>query len=439
MAKVGFWLQGATGKLAGSKLQGGVNGTIIADNTKKPKNPRTVNQTLQRVLVNTVSQGYKALQPICFHAFEGITEGAKSMSEFQSQNLKYFRERAAEVGEAQLSAYVNFVPVGEKGIRPAAFIVSDGSLPRVNMNINAAFDAVLPLDANTYADVISKYDLQRGDQLTFVAIVESTVNPGTYQAKYARIILDPRNADGTAAALSSALISGSAINLPNSKNAGNFGLLQYANGMEFNFKANEKVCSVACVVSREVNKEWKRSFAQMVVSEAAIAGYSVSLSRAISRSLQGGAEVSLTSGNQYLNNAGTGGTQSTDSGSGESEEQQEAEPVSFPSNTVAFTGNGSVFSNNVASGEVSVAGPLTQMQMSVSLNGTAANVQVVDETESPVGTVSLPAQGTIQWDGNAAVGDRLIVSKVVNGTATQWFVVDVVAPSTEDPDKASED
>ena len=439
MAKVGFWLQGATGKLAGSKLQGGVNGTIIADNTKKPKNPRTVNQTLQRVLVNTVSQGYKALQPICFHAFEGITEGAKSMSEFQSQNLKYFRERAAEVGEAQLSAYVNFVPVGEKGIRPAAFIVSDGSLPRVNMNINAAFDAVLPLDANTYADVISKYDLERGDQLTFVAIVESTVNPGTYQAKYARIILDPRNADGTAAALSSALINGSAINLPNSKNAGNFGLLQYANGMEFNFKANEKVCSVACVVSREVNKEWKRSFAQMVVSEAAIAGYSVSLSRAISRSLQGGAEVSLTSGNQYLNNAGTGGTQSTDSGSGESEEQQEAEPVSFPSNTVAFTGNGSVFSNNVASGEVSVAGPLTQMQMSVSLNGTAANVQVVDETESPVGTVSLPAQGTIQWDGNAAVGDRLIVSKVVNGTATQWFVVDVVAPSTEDPDKASED
>ena len=439
MAKVGFWLQGATGKLAGSKLQGGVNGTIIADNTKKPKNPRTVNQTLQRVLVNTVSQGYKALQPICFHAFEGITEGAKSMAKFQSENLKYFRERAAEVGEAQLSAYVNFVPVGEKGIRPAAFIVSDGSLPRVNMNINAAFDAVLPLDANTYADVISKYDLQRGDQLTFVAIVESTVNPGTYQAKYARIILDPRNADGTAAALSSALISGSAINLPNSKNAGNFGLLQYANGMEFNFKANEKVCSVACVVSREVNKEWKRSFAQMVVSEAAIAGYSVSLSRAITRSLQGGSEVSLTSGNQYLNNAGTGGTQSTTSGSGESEEQQEAEPVSFPSNTVAFTGNGSVFSNNVASGEVSVAGPLTQMQMSVSLNGTAANVQVVDETESPVGTVSLPAQGTIQWDGNAAVGDRLIVNKVVNGTATQWFVVDVVAPSTEDPDKASED
>ena len=45
MAKVGFWLQGATGKLAGSKLQGGMNGTIIATITAKTnshhKNRRT--------------------------------------------------------------------------------------------------------------------------------------------------------------------------------------------------------------------------------------------------------------------------------------------------------------------------------------------------------------------------------------------------------------
>ena len=54
MAKVGFWLQGATGKLANSKLQSSPYGTIIGNNMNKPKNPKTVNQTLQRVLVNTV-------------------------------------------------------------------------------------------------------------------------------------------------------------------------------------------------------------------------------------------------------------------------------------------------------------------------------------------------------------------------------------------------
>ena len=117
MAKVGFWLQGATGKLANSKLQSSPYGTIIGNNMNKPKNPKTVNQTLQRVLVNTVSQGYAGLRDICYHAFEGVTEGAKSMAKFQSENLKYFRSRAAEVGEEQLGNYINFVPVGQKSIK----------------------------------------------------------------------------------------------------------------------------------------------------------------------------------------------------------------------------------------------------------------------------------------------------------------------------------
>lgn len=425
MAKVGFWLQGATGKLAGSKLQNGVNGTVISDNTKKPKNPKTVNQTLQRVLMNTVSQGYAGMQPIVYHAFEGVSEGAKSMARFQSLNLQYFREKAAEVGEEQLGNYVNFVPVGQKGIRPAAFIVADGKLPRIAMTINASYQAVMAMTANTYADILAKYDLQRGDQLTFVAIVESTEYPGSFIAKYARVILDPRNVDGTAADLSSAFISGSSINLPNSKNSGNFGLLEYSNGMVFNFKANEKVCSVACIVSREVNGEWKRSFAQMVVSEAAIAGTSISLSRAIYLSRNGDG-LSLTSGNAYLNNAGTGGSQSSTSGSGSSQEEIDQEPVSFPDNEVAFTANGSVSSSSVAGGSVTVTGPLTQMQFSVSLNGTAANLKVYNGAEE-VGTVTLPAQGTIQWDGNVANGNTLTVKKVIDGTETTWFTVAVAA------------
>ena len=423
MAKVGFWLQGATGKLAGSKLQSSPNGTIIGNNMKKPKNPKTVNQTLQRVLVNTVAQGYSALREICYHSFEGVTEGSKSMAKFQSENLSYFRTKAAEVGEEQLGNYVNFVPVGQKGIRPAAFIVSDGKLPRVAMTINGSFQAVLAMTANTYADIISKYDLQRGDQLTFVAIVENTEFAGTYEAKYARIILDPRNSDGTEAALSSAFIDGSHINLPNSKNAGNFGLLTYSNGMVFNFKADEKVCAVACIVSREVNDEWKRSFAQMVVSEASIAESGISLARAIRISLEGDS-LTLTDGNAYLNNAGVSGNQSQTSGGGSSEEQIEDDPVTFPNNTVAFTANGATSDANVSGGSTTVTGPLTQMQFAVSLNGTAANLKVYNGS-SEVGTVTMPSQGTLQWDGEVANGNTLTVKKVIDGTETTWFTVSV--------------
>ena len=423
MAKVGFWLQGATGKLANSKLQSSPYGTIIGNNMNKPKNPKTVNQTLQRVLMNTVSQGYAGLHDICYHSFEGITEGAKSRNKFQAENLAYFRARAAEVGEEQLGNYVNFVPVGQKGIRPAAFIISDGKLPRVAMSINGSYQAVMAMTANTYADIISKYDLQRGDQLTFVAIVESTEFAGTYSAKYARIILDPRNSDGTEAALSSAFIDGSHINLPNSKNAGNFGLLTYSNGMVFNFKADEKVCAVACIVSREVNDEWKRSFAQMVVSEASIAESGISLARAIRISLDGDS-LTLTDGNAYLNNAGISGNQSQTSGGGSSEEQIEDDPVTFPNNTVAFTANGATSDANVSGGSTTVTGPLTQMQFAVSLNGTAANLKVYNGS-SEVGTVTMPSQGTLQWDGEVANGNTLTVKKVIDGTETTWFTVSV--------------
>jgi hypothetical protein len=256
-----------------------------------------------------------------------------------------------------------------------------------------------------------------------VAIVESTEFAGTYEAKYARIILDPRNSDGTEAALSSAFIDGSHINLPNSKNAGNFGLLTYSNGMVFNFKADEKVCAVACIVSREVNKEWKRSFAQMVVSEASIAETGISLARAIRLSLDGDS-LTLSDGNAYLNNAGVSGNQSQTSGGGSSEEQIEDEAVTFPNNEVAFTANGSSTSNNVSGGSVSVTGPLTQMQFAVSLNGTAANLKVYNGS-SEVGTVTMPSQGTLQWDGEVANGNTLTVKKVIDGTETTWFTVSV--------------
>lgn len=405
MAKVGFWLQGATGKLAGSKLQNGVNGTIIADNTRKPKNPKTVNQVLQRVLLNTVSQAYSAMQPLLCHAFEGIAEGAKSMAEFQRLNLAYFRMRAAEVGSDNLGNYVNFVPVGEKGVRPAAFIISDGKLPAVPATINGEFKAVMALGANTYQSVIDTYDLQRGDQLTFVVIEESTVNAGQYVAKYARIILDPRNADGSQAPLSSALIENNAVNLPNSKNDGNFGVLEFSNGMVFSMKAGAKVCSVGIIVSRQNGEDWQRSKCQMTVSEDAIGEQGVSLSRAIYRSTHKDT-IYIEGANQYLDNAGVSGGQSTDSGSGEA-------PAEAPvfDNSVSFTANGSTFSNSVAGGSVAVTAPLTKMVV------TGQNLATEMLRVSNSG--SLTMVGTI-----TKVGDNLEVAfGEGEGTANSMYVV----------------
>lgn len=426
MAKVGFWLQGSTGKLAGSALQKGANGTIVRQ-IVKPKNPKTSNQILQRVLMNTVIQGYSALQAIACHSFQGKTEGAQCMAEFQKQNLAYFRNRAASIPESQLSAFVNFAPIGTKGVRPARFIVSEGTLPRVPVTITpTTFNAVMALSANTYQAVIDDYDLKRGDQLTFVIIEESTVNAGEYVAKYARIILDPRDADGNAAALSSPLIGeNNSINLPNEKNAGNFGLLQFSNGMEFSMKAGAKVCAAGIIVSRLDGEEWKRSNCQLIVSEAAIGDNGISLARAIRISKER-QSIYMTDANQYLDNAGVGGSQSTDSGSGESEEEQDENPTY--TNTVDFAhtsaANAEFTSQSVAGGSVSFTAPLAQMKFHGNNLGEAPLVVKNGDTE--VGTWTKQNNYALWGTSNAVeAGTTLSVYK----DNVLWFSVNVAAQS----------
>ena len=290
-----------------------------------------------------------------------------------TENLNYFRQRAAGVSEDQLSSFVNFVPVGQKGIRPSAYIVSAGSLPRIPVSINQAFSAVMALSANTYQAVIDDYDLKRGDQLTFIVIEESTVTAGEYIAKWSRIILDPRNADGTEAPLSSAFIADNAINLPNSKNAGNFGGLSFAEGMVFNMKASAKVCAAGIIVSRLDGEEWKRSNCQLVVSEDAIGEYGISLSRAITISREK-YSVYMSDANQYLDNAGVSGGQSTDSGEGSDPGEDTTPSVN---DTVKING----VNQNVAGGSVTVTGPinLTADVIKVRMQGNVAGEWAISE------------------------------------------------------------
>ena len=67
---------------------------------------------------------------------------------------------------------------------------------------------------------------------------------------------------------------------------------------------------------------------------------------------------------------------------------------------------------------------LHEMQFPISLNGTAANLKVYNGS-SEVGTVTMPSQGTLQWDGEVANGNTLTVKKVIDGTETTWFTVSV--------------
>ena len=413
--------RGKVGSLVFSRANGK---QITRSRAEVVKNPQTLAQTIQRTFLNTASQAYSYAQAIVDHSFEGKAKGQECMSAFMKANLEYLRNRVAELVNAglQMDEIYNFAPIGQSGLFPGAWIISKGQLPKVNATISAyttigSAKGEMALPANTYADILAKYNLRRGDQLTFVTI-EQPVDSEDAFFNYVRVILDPRETDGTAADINSAFIDGNSINKPNSKNEGNFGVLGFAdNKVTFSLSTGD-VVAVGIIVSRYENESWKRSSVQMAVSEDVMMnGKCFSLAEAISAA----SGMSIDTINElYLNNAGVGGIQSTTSGGGSSP----SAPTAQASNTVAITAGGQVVNQDISGGSFQTASLITKVEVT----GVA-----LDELNIKAGTTNDAAAASLMtlsenntkatWEGTlGSTASTLYVFK----SGALWFTAKVV-------------
>jgi hypothetical protein len=170
MAKVKGLLKGAKGKYAGGTLYSSGGETILRE-VVDVKNPSTVAQVLQRVIAKQVGAQYKAMKEIANHSFEGRGLGAECANRFRSLNLRFIRERAAELQAAGTSLYdfVQFQPIKSTKYTPTVVYISEGTLPEVPAAITPNSDQTnaqmkVALSANTYKAWLDAYELQRGDQ-----------------------------------------------------------------------------------------------------------------------------------------------------------------------------------------------------------------------------------------------------------------------------------
>ena len=184
MAKAGFWLKGAKGKLGGSTLQkGSTGGTIIRSNAESVKNPKTIAQAYQRMVFATVATAKKALSSIVDHAFEGVNYGVESLSYFQRANIAILRAAALNNDTDR-----NFSIKGARTLVPNRYLVSKGSLPMANFEIvpttqdnviikiagATQIGSTAPATAQGYINALASMGLEPGDQLTMIAISEDT-------------------------------------------------------------------------------------------------------------------------------------------------------------------------------------------------------------------------------------------------------------------------
>ncbi|MDT3388373.1 MAG: hypothetical protein LIR46_11525 [Bacteroidota bacterium] len=300
MAKLGILLRGAKGKLAGTTIYKGANGTVMRE-VVTPSNPSTEAQRIQRAIYRTACKSYQYMKAIADHSFQGQTRPNKNQARFMSLNLAYLRKKVSDAQQAGLiNNCVNFYPKGMTSLLPVDCIISEGSLPQIKTNIQerganfaGCMVGFVPTGSvPTYQEVLSFYNLRRGDQITFVVIASAA--SGGWSFDYARIILDPRYEDGTPAPLTTQLGGGA-----NPRDEGYLSFEKSESGLLFAVGEDwPNIASAGVIVSRKSNNSWERSNCRLAFSDyAAVDTYSI-----VDASAEAASPI-VTQSDQYLNEA----------------------------------------------------------------------------------------------------------------------------------------
>ena len=295
MSKGNMLLGHARGKV-GSLVFSRVNGQqITRARAEQVKNPQTDAQIIQRILLNTVSQAYSRMASICDHSFEGVKAGQDSMSYFIKTNLNALRAKIAEHGSIDTDE-VFATPIGQSFLASNDYVISKGSLPVVNASGVANNGMDWNIGTGSYKAVIDRYGLERGDQITFCLVRMDEQNVVTF--KYARIILDPRNDDGTEASMVTALFSEGKVNKPNPKNE--VADFNFSNiGDTWLISAGYNTIAGCIIASRQKEDgTWMRSNSNMVTNSIVPVGMTVAA--ALNDFRSGGIDIVNP---KYLNNA----------------------------------------------------------------------------------------------------------------------------------------
>ncbi len=400
---------------------------VDGSSNRHVKNPKTTAQTLQRVLVKAVGTIYAVLKFICNHSFEGVSNGFECMNKFKKVNLKYLRERAATLQNSGQSLYqfYQFMPLESDKWTPFAAIISQGHLPEVSVSIDAegGHKAYVNSPSRTYADFVNAWGLQRGDQVTFVTVQKLN---GKYEAASARILLNPRNADGSGAPMSTEIVNSEGeFPCSNWKNHLNFSSFEFDTD-HFNFvlgRGGDVVAAGIIVSRKDRSGGWFRSNCQLVLNEAGFGSDLCSLAKAVELSYVT-SDIDVES-EFYLNNAGGGGTGSTEDvtpggGSGGVTPGQ-------PSYNTSATING--VNQSIAGGSVNATAPVTSVVVGGSNLSDVVFTAKIDGTGDAINPTSHDANGATFSGLNVEASHSLVVYR----DGTVWFTITAYPPSGDEP------
>lgn len=247
---------GSTKNFTFSELNGQ---QITKERVYKVKNPRTLQQMRQRMVMATVSAAYSYLKEICDHSFEGFGVGSPCMSEFMRLNLDALKTKAQND-----AAVVAFNAFQDKNINPVPFMVAKGSLNEIVPTIaDGKLSWSTPkndADTTTAEGIYAALGLNQGDLVTFVLCGGDFINDATLTFAPLPLAITRLHADkqGVVSSLADAFTV-------ESNNQGNINV-DFSLGSNIVFEAHcDKLVMGAVIISRKAADKWLRSNATMVL------------------------------------------------------------------------------------------------------------------------------------------------------------------------------
>lgn len=247
---------GSTKNFTFSELNGQ---QITKERVYKVKNPRTLQQMRQRMVMATVSAAYSYLKEICDHSFEGFGVGSPCMSEFMRLNLDALKTKGQND-----AAKVAFNAYQDKNINPVPFIVAKGSLNEIVPTIEAGkLSWSTPkndADTKTAEGIYAALGLNLGDMVTFILCGGEFVSSAALTFAPQPLAITRLHADKQGAV--SSLADAFSVE---SNNLGNVNV-DFSMGTNIVFEATcDKLVMGAIIISRKAADKWLRSNATMVV------------------------------------------------------------------------------------------------------------------------------------------------------------------------------
>lgn len=172
------------GRIGNTIYRKGQNATVASQYQPQVANPKTLGQSVQRAVFATVSQALAAMRSIVNHSHYGVNGSRQNEQRFVEQNIAQLR--GIVIGNVQGS--VPFEGVlnlkGAKGVQPAPYVISEGTLAFPRVDALTASAAKLPLSSDLdlidtilnqqdYENALGVLGLRAGEQLSFVGIYDT--------------------------------------------------------------------------------------------------------------------------------------------------------------------------------------------------------------------------------------------------------------------------